>query len=98
MYEGDATQSYNRTYVCSVLRQTSSRRPRETVKLMVLGSWSCPSKVNGTIKYSEAKFIVICKIKSKTAHTRNWPTQPVETDIHHFAENSTQYDRDERGF
>ena len=65
MYEGDATQSYNRTYVCSVLRQTSSRRPRETVKLMVLGSWSCPSKVNGTIKYSEAKFIVICKKKVK---------------------------------
>ena len=76
MYEGDATQSYNRTYVCSVLRQTSSRRPQETAKLMPLGSWSRPSKVNGTIKSSEANVITGYK-KSRTAHTKNWPIQPL---------------------
>ena len=59
------------------LRQTSSRRPRETAKLMALGSWSRPSKVNGTIKSSEANVITGCK-KSKTARTRNWPIQPVK--------------------
>ena len=56
------------------LRQMSSRRPRETAKLMTLGSWSRPSKVNGTIKSSEANDIAACK-KSKSAH---WPIQRVE--------------------
>ena len=56
------------------LRQMSSRRPRETAKLMPLGSWSRPSKVNGTIKSSEANDIAACK-KSKSAH---WPIQRVE--------------------
>ena len=59
------------------LRQMSSRRPRETAKLMTLGSWSRPSKVNGTIKSSEANDIAACK-KSKSAHTRNWPIKPVK--------------------
>ena len=60
------------------LRQMSSRHPRETAKLMTLGSWSRPSKVNGTIKTSEAisslNDIAACK-KSKSAH---WPIQRVE--------------------
>ena len=43
------------------LRQTSSRRPQETAKHMPLGSWSRPSKVNGTIKSSEANVIAACE-------------------------------------
>ena len=52
------------------LRQMSSRRPRETAKLMTLGSWSRPSKVNGTIKSSEANDIAACKkVKLHTPET-----------------------------